>query len=246
MYDADDESGPPPAPELADLHASNPTPAPEPVAAPVAAPVATPATPPRRPRPRARLLPAVIVSLAVGFVAGSVTADRVTLPDLPWREAVVQSERDLLLVGLLEDIVASERIMLSFNDDVAEGLDGASDEDVALAAIAAAAADGEEGLRAARPGLLRSAGDRVVDDVRDAYVPHLDSWIEYLAAVAERPGLLFLRNEQQPYLLRINATAEAFADALETLIATDPAGPVVELAERILDDGFRTEREADI
>jgi hypothetical protein len=103
--------------------------------------------------------------------------------------------------------------MLAFNDRVADELEGATDEAAALAAIAAAAAAGADGLRAERPVLVAPLGDRVVDGVRDVYVPHLDSWIDYLAALEQGPGLLFTRDDQQPYLLRINATAAAFADA---------------------------------
>jgi hypothetical protein len=176
-----------------------------------------------------------------------VLSDIVDVPELGWRGAgAQQSDRDVELVALLEGVVDSESIMLAFNDDVAAQLEGATDEATALAAIGAAAADGADGLRAARPGLIEPMGDRVVDDVRSVYVPHLDSWIDYLAAVAKRPELLFTRDDQQPYILRINATAEAFADSLEALIDTGPSPEVVALAERILDEGFRSERQADV
>jgi hypothetical protein len=187
---------------------------------------------------------ALVVGI-VGLVAGLGFAATVSAPDLPWRgSTVTQSERDAALVELLEGIVASESIMLRFNDEVGERLDGVTDESTALRGIAEAAAAGAEGLRAARPSLVAQSGDGAVDDVRTAYVPHLDSWIEYLAALAERPVLLFSRDDQQPYLLLINATAEAFAESLELLLADDPSPAVAELAERILDDGFRSEREA--
>jgi hypothetical protein len=189
----------------------------------------------------------VLGAAAVGFVAGFVLSEIVEVPELPWRDAVAApSEREVELVMLLEGIVASEDIMLAFNDRVAEELEGATDEAAVLAAISAAAGVGADGLRAARPVLVAPAGDRVVDDVRDVYVPHLDSWIDYLAALAQRPGLLFTQDDQQPYLLRINATAEAFADALEELLSTAPSPEVVGLAEGILDAGFRSEREADV
>jgi hypothetical protein len=201
---------------------------------------------PRR-RPRGRLALVVLAASLVSFVAGVSLADLVSVPGPGWRSAAtVASERDLALVALLEGIVASEGIMLAFNDDVAERLDGVTEEAVALAAIASAAADGADGLRTARPGLVEPSQDGVVDDVRTAYVPHLDAWIDYLAALAEEPRLLFTRDEQQPYLLMINATAEDFADALEDLLAGDPAPRVAELAERILDEGFRSERDADV
>jgi hypothetical protein len=189
----------------------------------------------------------VLASALIGFVVGLAVAEVATLPELSWRGSTAeQNERDAALLELLEAIVASEGIMLAFNDEVVERLDGVTDEAVALAAIASAAADGADGLRDARPGLLDLTGDRTVDDVRSVYIPHLDSWIDYLAALAERPALLFTSDEQQPYLLLINATAEAFADGLEALIATDPSPAVAELAERILEDGFRSERDADV
>ena len=193
---------------------------------------------------------ALVVGI-VGLVAGLGFAATVSAPDLPWRgSTVTQSERDAALVELLEGIVASESIMLRFNDEVAERLANSTGETQALLeaealrGVAEVAAAGAEGLRAARPSLVAQTGDGAVDDVRTAYVPHLDSWIEYLAALAERPLLLFYADDQQPYLLLINATAEAFAESLELLLADGPSPAVAELAERILDDGFRSEREA--
>ena len=216
--------------------AALPGPAPSPAPGPTAA----------RRRRRVPLPLTIVLSAIVGFAVGIASVDVVPLPELPWRAAPEQSVRDAALVELLEGIIASESIMLAFNDEVSERLEGVTDEAVALAAIASAAADGAAGLRDARPALLEQTGDQVVDDVRSVYIPHLDSWIDYLAALAERPGLLFTRDDQQPFLLLINSTAEAFADELEALIASGPAPEAVELAERILDDGFRSEREADI
>jgi len=181
----------------------------------------------------------------VGFIAG--LAVDVELPDLPLvGSASSQGEREAALVTLLEDIVASEGIMLVFNDELTDLFDGAPDMGVAAGSIASAAEDGADGLRSMRPGLVAPAGDRAVDDVRSAYIPHLDSWIDYLSALAVSPELLFSPADQQPYLLLINSTAEAFADALEALLATDPPEEVVELAERILDEGFRSERDAEV
>jgi hypothetical protein len=204
-------------------------------------------SPTPRARPRLRLALVALVSAVVGFIAGLALADVVELPALSRAGGPTElTERDRALVELLEGIVASEGIMLAFNDDVGERLEGATDEESAFAAISSAAADGAAGLRAARPELVEQTGDPAVDDVRAAYIPHLDSWIDYLAALVERPELLFLRDDQQPYLLLINSTAEAFAEALETLIASGPAPEVIALAEQILDDGFRFEREADV
>jgi len=200
---------------------------------------------------RGRRALTVLVSLAVGFASGLAVADVVTIPELPWRNAAgsaasSESERDVALVALLEAIIASESIMLAFNDEVEDGLEGVTEEDVALAAIAVAAADGAGGLRAARPGLLVQTGDGVVDEIRNIYVPHLDAWIDYFVALSERPGLFFTREEQQPFLLLINSTAEAFADELEQLLDAGRSSEVAALAERILEDGFRSETPPDL
>jgi hypothetical protein len=143
------------------------------------------------------------------------------------------------LVVLLEDIIGSEGIMLAFNDGVGASLREAQDEATALAAIAAAATEAAADLVAARPGIVERSGGGSVDDVRSAYLPHLDAWIDYLEALAERPVLLFSDGEQQPFLLLINSTAVDFSDALEAVLAQDLAPEVAELVERILDDGFR-------
>ena len=232
-YEAPGEPGPPPAPfERSGIATPAPTLAPAPASSHPS---------------RVRLLPAVVISGVIGLAAGFVLAGALEDVELPWRDAAaVQSARDAELVVLLEGIVGSESIMLDFNDELTELFEEATDEATALAAIAAAASAGEEGLRAARPDLLESVGDPLVDGVRDEYIPHLDSWIEYLAAIAFRPELLFLQDDQQPYILRINATAEAFGDALEELLVSDPAPAVAELAEGILEAGFRSEREADV
>jgi hypothetical protein len=114
----------------------------------------------------------VLASALIGFVVGLAVAEVATLPELSWRGSTAeQNERDAALLELLEAIVASEGIMLAFNDEVVERLDGVTDEAVALAAIASAAADGADGLRDARPGLLDLTGDRTVDDVRERLPP---------------------------------------------------------------------------
>ena len=198
-------------------------------------------------RPRRRRGAAVLVGVLVvvaaggGFVGGLAASDRIVVPELLRDRAVADAEREADMTGLLEDIIRTEGVMLAFNEEVAQELEGAQDEASARAAIAAAAARGAGGLSALRPLILeRPAGGRV-EGVRIVYVPHLDAWVEYMAALAERPELLFADEEQQPYLLLINATAEDFGDVLEELLATGATDRVAELAERILDDGFRSE-----
>lgn len=198
-------------------------------------------------RPRRRALRAVLVVLLValaaggGFVGGLAASDRMAVPELLRDPAVADAEREADMIGLLEDVIRTERVMLAFNDEVGRGLEGVQDEASARAAVATAAARGVGGLTALRPLIVeRPAGGRV-EGVREVYVPHLDAWVAYMAALAERPELLFADDEQQPFLLLINATAEDFGDVLETLVATGATPRVTELAERILDDGFRSE-----
>ena len=213
-----------------------------------------PPTPFERSRPlgssdRRRRLGArtVIVGLslagaATGLVAGLVLSDSVSLTGArtDGQESTPPDEvAASALVVLLEDIIGSEGIMLAFNDGVGASLREAQDEATALAAIAAAASEAAADLVAARPGIVERSGGGSVDDVRSAYLPHLDAWIDYLEALAERPVLLFSDGEQQPFLLLINSTAVDFSDALEAVLAQDLAPEVAELVERILDDGFR-------
>ena len=197
---------------------------------------------PRRRRGAAVLVGVlVVVAAAGGFAAGLAASDRMAVPEVLRDRTVADAEREADMIGLLEDVIRTEGVMLAFNEEVARELDGVQDEASARAAIAAAAARGVGGLTALRPSIVeRPAGGRV-EGVRIVYVPHLDAWVEYLAALAERPELLFADEEQQPYLLLINATAEDFGDVLEELIATGATDRVAELAERILDDGFRSE-----
>lgn len=198
---------------------------------------------PGRPVRRARRVPIallMLVAAGVGFVAGLTVPGTFTLPGglvsvLP----VDEVERDAGLVQLLELVIRTEGEMLAFNDAVADRLGDAQDEETAFATVASAAASASNELIELRPVVVEQTGHPAIDDVRTAYLPHLDSWIDYLSALAERPALLFSGEEQQPFLLDINATAADFSDALEGLLASHPATEVAELAERILDDGFR-------
>lgn len=157
------------------------------------------------------------------------------------------SQRQAALLELFDGIDRSELAMGAFNDGVGTALAEATTRDGGLAAAAAIARTGVDALSAVRAELVPSSGDGTVDAVRAAYLPHLDSWVDFMAAVAERPELLLDGNDQQPFLLLINATATTFREATEAMLATEPGEDVVELAEMILDRGFRGfEGEADL
>ncbi len=199
----------------------------------------------QRPRRGGRILRTLLAVLLAGggFVAGLAAAERTAMP-APLRDRSAEAAADeVLLEGLLTDVAASEGVMLRFNDVVEATLADAQDqaESDVLRAIAIAAAEGVGGLAALRPAFDAREGDERLAAVRIAYLPHLDSWIDYLDALAQDPALLFTVDTQQPFLLRINATAETFGGALEALVATGPSRAVLELAERILDEGFRSE-----
>ena len=226
-----EEPGPPPAPrERAgeQLHG----------AAHVGSTVAPAPRAPRSRRSVVRRALNLLLAVAVGLATG-VTIERLEL--LPSSEQAELSDEDVAMVALLEDVVRTEGVMLAFNDVVAERLAEAPDEETALAIVGRAAASGVGGLEALRPLIVDRQGGPAVDEVRTVYLPHLDSWVDYLSAIADEPGLLFTGDDQQPYILLINATADAFRIALEDLLDRAPAVRVAELAERILDDGFRTE-----
>lgn len=182
----------------------------------------------------------VLLGVLIGFFAGLLAADHVTLPGGIGRDPVaVEAERDIGLIVLLELITRTEGEMLAFNDAVGDRIREADTEEEAFVAIAESAAEAAGGLVGLRHDVVEQDGHVAIDAVRTAYLPHLDSWIEYLSALADQPEMLFTEEEQQPYLLVINATAADFSDALEDLLATDPLPAVAELAGRILDDGFR-------
>ena len=215
-------------------------PPPTPFERPVTAP---PGEPPVRRDRRRRTFPIallMLVAAGVGFVAGLAAPLTLTLPGgLVSGPSVDGGERDVGLIELLETVIRTEGEMLTFNDAVAELLGDVQDDETAFAGIAAAAAFASDELTELRPVVVEQRGHPAVDDIRTAYLPHLDAWIDYLSALAERPRMLFADEEQQPFLLDINATAADFSDALEALLASDPVAEVAQLAERILDDGFR-------
>ncbi len=168
-------------------------------------------------------------------------SDHVALPDALRSSSVVAAERERELIAVLEDIVGTEALMLVFNDEVDRAFDGTSDREVALDRIGRAAGTGAGGLLDRRPRIVARTAGAEVAGVREAYLPHLDSWVSYLEAVADQPELLLRTDDLQPYILRINATAEVFRLALEELLAAGPPAAAAELAERILDDGFRSD-----
>jgi hypothetical protein len=157
------------------------------------------------------------------------------------------SDRQEALMALLDGIERSELAMETFNDVLAEAIAEASTSEEVRAAVTRIAREGGEQLREVRVELVPLAEDAAVDAVRDAYLPHLDAWADFMRAVEERPELLFDPAGQQPFLLLINATATTFREATEAMIAAGPGEEVAERADAILTRGFRGfEGEADL
>jgi hypothetical protein len=185
---------------------------------------------------RRRRLGTGAMLLAGLLLAVLVFGDRTVLSGFMGTSA---SQREAALLELLDGIERSESAMETFNDDVSAALAEGATAEAAFNAVVVIARTGVEALSAVRAELVPTTGDATVDAVREAYLPHLDSWVDFMGAVAERPDILFDRDAQQPYLLLINATATTFREATEAMIATEPGEAVVELAEMILDRGFR-------
>jgi hypothetical protein len=183
-----------------------------------------------------RTVLAVLTVVAIGAVVALVVGQG----ELPGRSGTDAGTRGAALLELLEDVDAAEQAMLGFNEEVDAVLQRAGDPEAALVGIAAAAADAVELLAAPRSRIVAQDGDRVLDEVRTAYLPHLDAWVEHLALLADAPEVLFDQDRLRPSILLINATAVVFKEALEQLIAEEPGADVVALAEEILDQGFRS------
>lgn len=154
-------------------------------------------------------------------------------------DATVEALRDVLT-----DIDESERTMIAYQIAAfrAEGDPESSEprpDEAVREDIAAAAETGIEELRAVRGELTGTLPDGAdaARSVRNAYVTHLDAWIEHLEAVAADPDVE--RGEPSGGAYDdINATAEEFAAELEESLPADAPPEVRELARIILERGF--------
>ncbi len=152
---------------------------------------------------------------------------------------------DLVYGRLLTDVDASEREMIGFQTDVGEALSGAASGPEGLAAVAGVAADRERGLLAVRDRLEDPLDDPGAEEVRQRYVEHLDSWADFMGAVAEDP-LRILEQSESGATVAINRTADRFARALEAELPDDIDAEVARFADGVLDRGFRGFGVADV
>lgn len=169
--------------------------------------------------------------------------DDIVVPDVSVLEG-----RDAVYGQLLVDIDESERAMIGFQDDlIASFLRGSAvrpEEFIAdIRAIASRSADRLEDVRFRLEGPLTDAAAR---EIRDRYVSHLDTWVDYIRAVEAQPALLDPDIDTSRYALAINISAGAFSRALEELLPADVNAGVARFAEDILDRGFRVDTDSQV
>jgi hypothetical protein len=154
---------------------------------------------------------------------------------------------DAVYGRLLLDIDASERIMMNFQDEVATVFSvPAESPDALVEALSAAGAAGRDDLEEARDRFDDQLDEAGAEEIRERYLAHLDSWVEYMDAVSEDPGALSGEGAGAGYTVVINATADAFARALEEQLPADTDTSVSDYADEILDRGFRDAGDAQV
>ncbi|TVP72635.1 MAG: hypothetical protein EA340_03185 [Nitriliruptor sp.] len=152
---------------------------------------------------------------------------------------------DLVYGRLLTDIDASERAMIAFQEGLADTFSDPDSPEAALEGASEVAADSQAALLEVRERLVDAVDDPGAERVRALYVDHLDSWEVFMAAVAEDPLMVFQQSEAG-FTVTINATADAFARALEAELPDDVDAEVARFADGILDRGFRGLGYADV
>jgi hypothetical protein len=150
---------------------------------------------------------------------------------------------------LLIDIDASERTMISWQDELGEIFGGSpgedEDADELVDQVAALAEERRLQLLRVREHLERPRDHEGAELVREHYVVHLDSWAAYLGAIVESPVLAADAEASTSFRLEINTTASRFATTLEDELPGDIDAEVADFAEAILDRGFRAAQDAE-
>lgn len=176
--------------------------------------------------------------------------ERVEAPATEGLDAV-----DARIADLLRDIDASEGVMIAYQEAAGEAVTGAPDPEApeaVLDELEAAARTALDDLADLRDRLTTTGGDGTASgdpdpdaaptragaaaDVRDAYVGHLDAWVEFLTAIEEDPSLLL--GETTRFTIDINRTGDDFVRAVDELVATDVDPSLGRYAEAIVARGF--------
>ncbi len=146
---------------------------------------------------------------------------------------------DARIADMLLDVDAAERAMLRYQldaqDAFTDGLD-ADEPDELFAAIGDVASTGLQDLEVLRERLMAEQSEPAAEDVREAYVGHLDSWVTYLTAIEDDPQILL--GDLTRFTVDINRTGDDFSRAVAALSATDVDADVERFAQQIVERGF--------
>lgn len=155
---------------------------------------------------------------------------------------------DATYAQLLVDIDASERTMIGFQEAIVATLLGgsASDPEQLVTALSATAAASAERLEQIRGDLVQPVDDEGASKVRDRYVEHLDTWVEYIRAIQRQPRLLDPGADTDRFTLAINVSAGAFSRELQAQLPPEVDDEVARFADGILDRGFRSVGESQV
>ncbi len=153
---------------------------------------------------------------------------------------------DAIYARLLTDVDRSERVMIGFQDDIGEAFGAAGSDDDLVGTLQAIAAERRDALLEVREDLVGELDDDGAELVRGTYVLHLDSWADYMDAVADDPQVLGGEGADGGFTVVINQTADAFRRALDEQLPLDADGEVQDFAEGILDRGFRSTGDAQV
>jgi hypothetical protein len=154
---------------------------------------------------------------------------------------------DAVYGQLLVDIDASEQVMMAFQDEVATVFSvPAESPDELVQALQEIGTEGRDELLEVRDRFDDELDVDGAEVVRDRYLAHLDSWAEYMDAVSEDPSVLGGEGTGDGFTVVINATADAFARALEDELPEDADASVRAYADDILDRGFRGSSDAQV
>lgn len=165
--------------------------------------------------------------------------DREEAPPVPSDDLQAQSE------AVLETIDTSEERMIAFQEVVFAALGENGSVGDAAADIAQEAQDAGDDLTQLRSDLRALAGGQQDEfeglrDIRDTYADHMDAWIDYLDAVAGSPALAAPDAEGAAPLWReIEVTGDDFVEAVETGLPEGLPRDLQDLAEFIVERGFR-------
>lgn len=177
------------------------------------------------------VLVAVVVGAAAVFLPGS--TDTTTKDEAP--EPVAHTPVTRSLHQVLQEVDASERAMIQFQLTANRARRGSEGPEVVVEAGRQAVGRLGEIREQLTGRQLRGEEMQPVRATREAYVTHLDAWVEHLRAVIEDPSVM---DRDDAAYDDINSTAEAFAEQLREAVPDEAPAELEALAALILERGF--------